>query len=102
MNDFISKKLAPSGVLRVGLNMSNFLLVSGVDKSGFPEGLSPDVGKKIAEELNVACKLVKFGRPGLLADAVNDDLWDIGNIAHEKERSKTIAVSYTHLTLPTT
>ena len=93
MNEFISNKIAPLGVLRVGLNMSNFLLVSGEDKLGFPEGVSPDVGKKIAEELNVACKLVKFGRPGLLADAVNDDLWDIGNIAHEKERSKTIDFS---------
>jgi len=93
MNEFISNKIAPLGVLRVGLNMSNFLLVSGEDKLGFPEGVSPDVGKKIAEELNVACKLVKFGRPGLLADAVNDDLWDIGNIAYEKERSKTIDFS---------
>ena len=93
MIELISKKLAPRGVLRVGLNMSNFLLVSGEDKLGLPEGVSPDVGKKIAEELNVACKLVKFGRPGLLADAVNDDLWDIGNIAHEKERSKTIDFS---------
>ena len=93
MNEFISNKIAPLGVLRVGLNMSNFLLVSGEDKLGFPEGVSPDVGKKIAEELNVACKLVKFGRPGLLADAVNDDLWDIGNIAFEKERSKTIDFS---------
>ena len=93
MNEFISNKIAPLGVLRVGLNMSNFLLVSGEDKLGLPEGVSPDVGKKIAEELNVACKLVKFGRPGLLADAVNDDLWDIGNIAHEKDRSKTIDFS---------
>ena len=93
MNEFISNKIAPLGVLRVGLNMSNFLLVSGEDKLGLPEGVSPDVEKKIAEELNVACKLVKFGRPGLLADAVNDDLWDIGNIAYEKERSKTIDFS---------
>ena len=93
MNEFISNKIAPLGVLRVGLNMSNFLLVSGEDKLGLPEGVSPDVGKKIAEELNVACKLIKFGRPGLLADAVNDDLWDIGNIAYEKERSKTIDFS---------
>ena len=93
MNEFISNKIAPLGVLRVGLNMSNFLLISGEDKLGLPEGVSPDVGKKIAEELNVACKLVKFGRPGLLADAVNDDLWDIGNIAYEKERSKTIDFS---------
>ena len=51
MNDFISKKIAPSGVLRVGLNMSNFLLFSTEDASGLPDGLSPDVGKKIAKEL---------------------------------------------------
>ncbi len=93
MNEFISKKIAPSGVLRVGLNMSNFLLVSSKDANGLPDGVSPDIGKKIAEELNLVCKLVEFERPGLLADAVNDDQWDIGNIAYEKERSKTIDFS---------
>ena len=93
MNEIISKKLAPSGILRVGLNMSNFLLVSGEDVLGLPDGLSPDVGKKIAKELNLSCKLIKFANPGLLADAVNDNLWDIGNIAHEKERGKTIDFS---------
>ena len=93
MNDFISKKIAPSGVLRVGLNMSNFLLVSTEDASGLPDGLSPDVGKKIAKELNLSCELIKFPNPGLLADAVNDDKWDIGNIAYEKERGKTIDFS---------
>ena len=93
MNDFISKKIAPSGVLRVGLNMSNFLLVSTEDASGLPNGLSPDVGKKIAKELNLSCELIKFPNPGLLADAVNDDKWDIGNIAYERERGKTIDFS---------
>ena len=93
MNDFISKKIAPFGVLRVGLNMSNFLLVSSEDVSGLPDGLSPDVGKKIAKELNLSCELIKFSNPGLLADAVNDDKWDIGNIAYEKERGKTIDFS---------
>ena len=93
MNDFISKKIATSGVLRVGLNMSNFLLVSSEDASGLPDGLSPDVGKRIAKELNLSCKLIKFPNPGVLADAVNDDKWDIGNIAYEKERGKTIDFS---------
>ena len=49
--------------------------------------------KDLAEELNINCKLVQFERPGLLADAVDDDKWDIGNIAYEKERSKTIDFS---------
>ena len=93
MNDFISKKIAPTGELRVGLNMSNFLLVNSKDANGLPDGVSPDIGKKIAKELNVNCKLVQFERPGLLTDAVDDNKWDIGNIACEKERSKTIDFS---------
>lgn len=93
MIDSISKKLAPTGELRVGLNMSNFLLVSSKDSNGLPEGVSPDIGKKLAKELNVICKLVQFEKPGLLADAVNDDKWDIGNIACEKERAKSIDFS---------
>ncbi|WP_440681048.1 transporter substrate-binding domain-containing protein [Candidatus Pelagibacter sp. HIMB1623] len=93
MIDSISKKLAPTGELRVGLNMSNFLLVSSIDSNGLPEGVSPDIGKKLAKELNVTCKLVQFEKPGLLADAVNDDKWDIGNIASEKEREKFIDFS---------
>ena len=93
MNDFISKKIAPTGELRVGLNMSNFLLVNSKDANGLPDGVSPDIGKKIAKELNVNCKLVQFERPGLLAEAVDEDRWDIGNIAYEKERGKTIDFS---------
>ena len=92
IND-ISKKLIPTGELRVGLNMSNFLLVSSKDTNGLPEGVSPDIGKKLAEELNLICKLVQFEKPGLLADAVNEDKWDIGNIACEKEREKSIDFS---------
>ena len=90
MIETISKKLAPTGILRVGINMSNFLLINGKDSNGLPEGVSPDIGKKLARELNLKCKLVQFKKPGLLADAVNEDMWDIGNIACEKERSKTI------------
>ena len=93
MINSISKKLAPEGILRVGLNMSNFLLVSSKDSNGLPEGVSPDIGKRLAKELNLDCKLVQFEKPGLLADAVNDDQWDIGNIAYEKERGKTIDFS---------
>ena len=71
MNDFISKKIAPTGELRVGLNMSNFLLVNSEDANGLPDGVSPDIGKKLAEELNVTYKLVEFKRPGLLLSLIH-------------------------------
>ena len=90
MIETISKKLVPTGVLRVGINMSNFLLINGKDSDGLPDGVSPDIGKRLARELNVECKLIQFKKPGLLADAVNENMWDIGNIACEKERSRTI------------
>ena len=90
MIDLISKQLAPTGILRVGINMSNFLLVSGVNSAGFPEGVSPDLGERIAKELNIPYKLVQYKRPGELADAVNKNQWDIGNIAFELKRAETI------------
>ena len=48
MIDNISKKLAPRGILRIGLNMSNFLLINGKDTFGLPDGVSPDIGKRLA------------------------------------------------------
>ena len=99
MNDSISKILAPTGVLRVGLNMSNFLLVNSKDLNGLPDGVSPEIGKKLAKELNLECKLVEFEKPGLLADAVNNNQWDVGNIAYEKERGKTIDFSIPYVNI---
>jgi len=90
MIETISKKLVPTGVLRVGINMSNFLLINGKDSDGLPDGVSPDIGKRLARELKVECKLIQFKKPGLLADAVDENMWDVGNIACEKERRKTI------------
>ena len=93
MIDNIIKKIAPTGVLRIGINMSNFLLVNSKDTSGFVDGVSPGIGKRLAEELNLGFEMVQFANPGLLADAVNSNKWDIGNIASEKERGKTIDFS---------
>ena len=93
MIDDIIKKIAPTGVLRIGVNMSNFLLVNSKDKLGVVDGVSPGIGKKLAKELNISFEIVQFANPGLLADAVNNNEWDIGNIASEKERGKTIDFS---------
>ena len=93
MIDDIIKKIAPTGVLRIGVNMSNFLLVNSKDKLGVIDGVSPGVGKKLAKELNISFEIVQFENPGLLADAVDNNEWDIGNIASEKERGKTIDFS---------
>ena len=53
-------ELAPHGVLRAAINLSNILLVTGRSASGDPEGVAPDMAKAIAERLGVAVKYVPF------------------------------------------
>ena len=84
-------ELAPTGVLRAGINLSNFLLVSGKTSESEPEGVSPDMARAVADRLGVPVEYLLFDTPGELADAAVEDVWDIGNIGAEPERAKTIA-----------
>ena len=93
MHNNLLDEIAPTGVLRAAINMSNFLLVTGETETGEPDGVSPDIARAIAKRLGVECKLIPFSGPGELADAVADDVWDIGNIAAEPERARTITFS---------
>jgi polar amino acid transport system substrate-binding protein len=97
MKDVITASLAPHGVIRAAINMSNFLLVSGQTESGQPDGLSPDVANELARRLGVFCELIPFEGPGLLADAAGCDIWDIGNIAVEPERAEVIDFSQPYI-----
>jgi polar amino acid transport system substrate-binding protein len=86
-------ELAPTGVLRAGINLANFLLVSGKSPSGEPEGVAPDMARAIAERMGVPVAYVTFPRPGELADAAGQGAWDIGLIAAEPARAEAIAFS---------
>ena len=46
MSQSLVAELAPHGVLRAAINMSNFLLVTGRSPSGDPDGVSPDHGAR--------------------------------------------------------
>jgi polar amino acid transport system substrate-binding protein len=87
----IASELAPSGVLRAGINLSNPLLVTGRTAAGDPEGVSPDLSAAIAERLGLGISYVTFPTPGEVADAAETDSWDIGLIAAEAKRAETIA-----------
>lgn len=86
-------ELAPHGVLRAGLNMSNFLLVNQTDDAGHPDGVSPGMARALAAELGVELELIAYDGPGDVADAATRDEWDIANIALEAERAKVIQFS---------
>jgi len=87
----IVSELAPTGVLRAGINMSNNLLVTGMSASGDPQGVAPDMAAEIARRLGVSVAYVKFDRPSKLADAAGTNSWDIGLIGAEPARAEKIS-----------
>lgn len=93
MNEDITRILAPTGVLRTAVNMANFLLITGQTPDGEPDGVSPDLARAIARDLGVKAVMVPYEGPGEAADDIANDAWDIGNIAAEPERAKTITFS---------
>lgn len=102
MLDQARAELAPTGVLRAGINMSNFLLVTGETPEGDPDGVSPDMARALAERLGVPVAFVPFKTPGELADAALEDVWDIGNIGAEPERAKHIAFTPAYVEIEAT
>jgi polar amino acid transport system substrate-binding protein len=91
MSQEVVSQLAPTGVLRAGINLSNFLLVTGRSAAGDPEGVSPDMAGEIARRLGVPIKYVPYKTPGELADAADTGAWDIGLIGAEPQRAAKIA-----------
>jgi polar amino acid transport system substrate-binding protein len=91
MSPEVVSQLAPTGVLRAGINLSNFLLVSSRGPDGEPRGVAPDMARAVADRLAVPVRYVPYPRPGELADAAGSGAWDIGLIGAEPQRAERIA-----------
>ncbi len=91
MPEQVATELAPTGVLRVAINMGNFLLVTGKAPNGDPTGVSPDMALAIGARLGVPVKFIPYARPGQIADDAEKGMWDIGNIGAEPQRAAVIS-----------
>ena len=86
----LREHLAPGNLLRAGINLSNFLLVSSRGPGGEPQGVSPDLAQALADHIGTGLRYVPYANPGLLADAALRDEWDVGLIGAEPQRAETI------------
>jgi polar amino acid transport system substrate-binding protein len=93
MSSNIVSELAPTGVLRAAINLSNFLLVTDKTAAGDPVGVAPDLAAEIARQIGVPVKYVPFATPGELADVAGQNIWDIGLIGAEPQRAEVITFS---------
>jgi polar amino acid transport system substrate-binding protein len=90
MNSDVIKQIAPNGVLIAGIYLGNFLLVTGKDEQGNPEGVSPDLAHAIAKELDVKIQLLPFNTQGDLVGAVASGICGIGLVGSDPDRAQKI------------
>lgn len=83
-------ELAPTGTLRAGLNMSNFLLTRTDAATGKPAGVAADLAHELGRRLGVPVELVPYPNPGALADDAKSGKWDVGFIGAEPQRANDI------------
>jgi polar amino acid transport system substrate-binding protein len=83
-------ELAPTGTLRVALNMSNFLLTATDPVTGEPCGLAADLGRELGQRLGAPVVLLPYPNPGALADAAPTGVWDVGFIGAEPQRAHAV------------
>ena len=102
MNKALVLEMAPTGTLRVALNMINFLLISGKNSEGVPVGVAPDLARIIAERIGVPLQLIQYGSPGELADDADKNVWDIGLIGAEPVRAQKIDFSTAYVEIEAT
>jgi polar amino acid transport system substrate-binding protein len=98
----LSAELAPTGTLRAGINMANFLLVTGRTADGDPQGVAPDMASEIAARLGVPVAYVPYASPGPLADDATNNVWDIGLIGAEPARAEHITFTPAYVEIEAT
>ena len=102
MKTDVSSELKTAGIIRAGINLSNFLLVSGRNEDGKPFGVAPDMARAVAQGLDCDIELICFPGPGVLADAASKAGWDIGLIAAEPARAELISFSPAYVEIEAT
>ncbi|CAK0887493.1 unnamed protein product [Prorocentrum cordatum] len=86
----VAKEIAPTGKLRVALNMRNEMLVSGKSADGTPEGLAPSVAAAFAEKIGVPVEFVPYSSVPDISKDAEADKWDVAMIGADPSRAEHV------------
>jgi polar amino acid transport system substrate-binding protein len=102
MNPTAKAELAPTGKLRVGVNLGNFLLVNKDAATGTLRGIVPDLAQELGRRIGAQVELVTFAGAGETADGAQKGAWDVAFIGAEPQRAEQIAFTTAYLEIPAT
>ena len=86
-------ELAPSGILRVGINLGNPVIAQRDPAGGDPRGVGAALGRELARRAGIPVKFVTYETAGKMADAVKAGEWDVAFLAVDPGRAGDIGFS---------
>lgn len=87
----IVKELAPTGRLRVAINLGNIVLAQTDDATGQPKGVTVELARELARRLGVPVALSTFDAAGKAFEALKAGKVDIVFLAIEPVRAAEVA-----------
>ncbi len=87
----VLKDLAPTGKLRVAINLGNMVLAQKDPATGQPKGITADLARELGQRLGVPVELVPFDAAGKVFEAVKTGALDVMFLAIEPVRANEIA-----------
>ena len=89
MNDTVRHELAPTGVLRAVINLGNPVLAQGTPEA--PAGITVDLARALAAELDVPVELHCVDAARKSVDAIASGQVDVGFVAIDPGRAEQLA-----------
>lgn len=83
----VRQALAPTGKLRVGLQLGNPLNLIRDSASGEMRGVAFDLGRELAQRLGVPFEPVLYPAVGVLLDSGKTGAWDVAYVGFSPERA---------------
>jgi polar amino acid transport system substrate-binding protein len=87
-SEAVSRALAPGGRLRAAINLGNPILAHRDAVTGEAGGVSVDLARALAAELNADAELIVFEKAALSVAAVRSEQADVGFFAVDPARSE--------------
>lgn len=99
MDIILLSELAPTGVIRAAVNLSNSALVCKDDMTGQCSGVSVELARRLGEKVQTPVSIVQYKTAADVVSAVHSDEWDIAFIASDPSRTEQFSFSpaYAHV-----
>jgi polar amino acid transport system substrate-binding protein len=85
------KDFAPTGTLRVAINLGNSVLAQTDAATGKPRGITVELAGELGRRLGLTPQLITFDAAGKVFEALKAGAWDVAFLAIEPARAAEIA-----------